>query len=211
MEDFNIKKREYLEKLRENPDYVQGVLNSKDNSTRSLEIILDPKTDIELSIAEALYIMFTDILYLTDNVYELEPNDLDSVEFVSFFSEMIIALKNNDEIRINELKEIAQNRLSPEFVGKIIFQFTREMIYDYEELLVHLCEKCGFDPSDSLAIAQFQVYFNKTNEIFNSISGVPNSKEVNTYLTPEMANMVNRFITGFHDEFNKAFEHSKRR
>ena len=210
MEDFNERKKEYFERLVENPRYIHSLLKNSEDSTRTLEIILDPKTENELSVAESLCTMFDDILYLMNNFYELKPNDLSSVEFVNLYSEMIIALKNDDKERVSELREIVKTRLKPEFIGKLMFQFFRESIYDVDALYECFCLKCGFDMTDSLSFSQFQLYFNKTNEVFNSMTDEINGNKISTDVTDEMASLIARYVSGFHDEFQKSFNYTRK-
>lgn len=207
MDDFLMKKEMYFDKLRNNYDVLQSILNSKDNEGKPiLRIILDPSTENELIYADSMFTMFTDLKALveTSSFYSEQP-DYENILFIDYMERLIIALKNRDKEEIKKIGiEIKENN-SPEYAGELVYGAMRALIYNVDEVLNYLAEKTGFDVYDDIQYAQFQVYFQEANETFNKLSGQPIKTDDFNCEDNESLDYLIRFINSFDQKYKTDF------
>ena len=187
---FEERKKLYLNNINEHPDYKKQILENEKNSYKGKVIIIDPRTEKELEFAESFFEMYLIIKELFHCHY-IEQKNYESMELVNLFSEFIIALKNRNEKRVEDMKKMIELYLSIEFISKLYYQFMELKIIDMEGFMSYLCEKCGFDANDELSISQFLVYYEYVEKVFDKIFGGPVLSGSNTFSTDEELDINN--------------------
>ena len=136
MDDFIKRKKDYLQKLKENPRVLQKLTVNEGDPQKMMMMVLDPKNEEELKIVDTLITFFIDILDLVHRAAMKEVKEIPLEENVgiSYYIEVINALKDEKEVR-------TVDKLTPEEGAKILYEFLTGMINDSDETLIYIAEK----------------------------------------------------------------------
>ena len=115
MDDFIKRKKDYLQKLKENPRVLQKLTVNEGDPQKMMMMVLDPKNEEELKIVDTLITFFIDILDLVHRAAMKEVKEIPLEENVgiSYYIEVINALKDEKEVR-------TVDKLTPEEGAKIL-------------------------------------------------------------------------------------------
>lgn len=212
MEDFNQRKRAYLQKLRNNPLLVEGIMNKKDtNSPEVMLAVFDPKTEGELTIAEGLVTILGDSLAMIVDYGEVEIEDYNQEDIYSIFKRVILALKNNNQEELAVIKEELTKLASPEELGKLSYGVIKVFTLNAFAVLDILAEDCGFDLTDEVSAMQFKIYFEQANAKINELMPtiLLNNKSIDLN-DKETIDFIKRYATSFHESYKRDFENEKK-
>lgn len=161
MDDFIKRKKDYLQKLKENPRVLQKLTVNEGDPQKMMMMVLDPKNEEELKIVDTLITFFIDILDLVHRAAMKEVKEIPLEENVgiSYYIEVINALKDEKEVR-------TVDKLTPEEGAKILYEFLTGMINDSDETLIYIAEKTGFDLKDEIQAKLLELYLNQANKAF---------------------------------------------
>lgn len=164
--NFNELKKEYLEKLKENVDIFNTVIF---NSGNILKIVFDPSTEEEIKLANLILNFINDIKVMSENACNLNINEeyIKNSLIVNLYINCINALKNNDNERINEIKDDL-NQINSDEAAMIIFDICTIFFNNYDDVLTIISRNSGFDIDQYITYVAFMNYMNLATEITNS-------------------------------------------
>lgn len=167
MKSFEEKKQEYMECLRQNTFILSNI---KTDNPDIVGIILDPKTERELLIAQSIITFTTDSIDLMENLSDIEVSDEDFENSISInlFVNIIYALKENDKAEIERIKNYLSTNIDPEYAARMMYDFIIVFGCDMQRSIDEIAKRSGFDLEDELSRLQFINYLAKANEINNS-------------------------------------------
>ncbi len=159
--NFGIRKKEYLDRLRNNIELIDIMKFNEKNPGDALkmkEIVLDPKNDEEL-ITAIVTLDYTDLMVrvTTGDVKAILPKDN---FYLNLLADMIISLKKGEDVE--HIVEKAKNN-----TAKFLYDFVIGLMGDLDASIDYLAEATGYDLYDEFDTAQFQLYLEKANSIFN--------------------------------------------
>ena len=169
--NFEIRKKEYLDRLRNNIELIGMMKFNEKNPGDALkmkEIILDPKNEEEL-ITAIVTLDYTDLIVRvsTGDVKAILPKDN---FYLNLLVDMIISLKKDEDVE--HIVEKAKNN-----PAKYLYYSIIGLMSDLDASINYLAEATGYDLYDELDTAQFQLYLEKAISIFNRNSFIQNSNE----------------------------------
>ena len=210
MEDFNNRKKQYLEKLRNNTMLVEAIMNKRDtNSPEVMRIVFDPQTENELTLDTSITTLFADIINMNFSEGNTTIEDFSQEPIISLFKNVILALKSNDEKALNTIKESLTNNLTPEKIGKLLYDLIMTFVLNQSEALDYLAEQCGFDTFDYLSSNQFMIYFQQANAKINEMTPQINFAEKIDVNNQELLEYIKGIVTSFHESYQRDFENDK--
>ena len=164
MTSFEVKREKYFKKIKGNKQLLVRIIHDNKDTEKGqemLEVLLTPKNEKELSVAKILYSMVSDLVLLMDRYYgdELKEIPNEENEGLKTYIKTIKRLKNNEDI-----KEISKDE-TPEHGAKVLYDFIVASLTNSEGSLEYIAEESGFNLSDDLELAQFEVYMNKAKRI----------------------------------------------
>jgi hypothetical protein len=165
--DFETRKKEYIDKLRENTDILNSI---KESDKETVDILVFTKNERQLLLAEHMFTLIKDMFELVeDSSFDFDGDkiDLDSSMIINLFVELILAFKNNDTSKIEEIKTRLKT-LNMKDAAKMTYETIVIFTNSSDEALETIADKCGFDLEDELSIISFQHLFEKANEITKS-------------------------------------------
>ena len=167
MKSFEEKKQEYMECLRQNTFILSNI---KTDNPDIVGIILDPKTERELLIAQSIITFTTDSIDLMENLSDIKVSDEDFENSISInlFVSIIYALKENDKAEIERIKNYLSTNIDPEYAARMMYDFIIVFGCDMQRSIDEIAKRSGFDLEDELSRLQFINYLAKANEINNS-------------------------------------------
>ena len=221
MENFNIRKEEYLKNLEDSYiyEYVKKGLFS--------EFMKDPKNEYELSLANAILTYFVDSYELArGNIGKYNIDDYNNSFIKQIFVDVIKALKNNDTVFLENVeKYLYKVMYNPVQYGNYLFEYYSFIGFiqnvSINEDFVNLAEECGFDTSDidlndpfgladSKAMKDLKGYFEKAENIVDINCGVVGKKhkfnirvEKETEITIEAMDIFNELFENRNKKNNK--------
>ena len=210
MEDFNSRKEQYLEKLRNNTMLVEAIMNKKEtNSPEVMRIVFDPQTENELTLAISITTIFADFFDMNFSEGNTTIEDFSQEPVISLFKNVILALKSNDEKALNVIKESLTNNLTPEKIGKMLYNIIVVFVLNKDEAFEYLAEQCGFDMFDYLSSSQFVVYFQQANTKINEMIPQISFAEKLDVNNQELLEYIKGIATSFHKSYQRDFENDK--
>jgi len=164
--EFKEKKTVYFEKVRNNFDIFQNLMDNNKGNDNS-EVLLMPKTEEEVDIADAILTYMIDasafLRYIIDGNLESKP--LEENYAYNLYTNLINALKDNNDMEVETIKKFIEI-VPPKEKAKYVFD-ALSCSNDSEEMMKSLCKNTGFDPNDELSIMQFNLYFEKAKHAAN--------------------------------------------
>ncbi len=204
MEDFEKRRNEYFDRIREDGEILGMLTNNPNNNPDVLKIILMPKTPKELEFAEAIISFFTMTYNMMTGEYESNIIVEDS-SIVKLYIEIINALKVNDERKVEEIKFNISNSTNPREFAMILYDFYSIAINYPIEAKEHIAKECGFDINDGYQEDEFLDYFEKAQVIANGNVKVFDFKTQSI----EDSEQINHFIAAMH-EFRIIYEERRK-
>lgn len=174
MKDFNERKKEYLNKLRENPSildkFTDKITVDKGETLVLMEMLLNPNNDEELKIADMIVTLFIDIFDLKERSLagDVKKIPLEENAGINYYVDIINKLKSKKEI--NPLETI-----NPENTAEIIYGFITSIFSNLNETICYIAEKVGFNLEDKIESKLFELYIDKAKSLF---------KESNRFASP---------------------------
>lgn len=207
MQDFITRKKEYLERLKDNPRLVESIMNKKDtNSKDAMLAVFDPKTEEELEFAINITRMLADSISMIFDYGEIEIKDYKEEPVYNLFKRAIIALKNNKDEELKTIKEELSLVASPEKLGELAYNLIKVFVLNYTEAFENLYSDCGFDINDDISAIQFKVYFEQANNLINSMMPNIEFKNKLDFNNKEAMDYVRNYTNRFHELFEQDFE-----
>ncbi len=206
MESFEERRNEYFKKLRNNNELLLKLSENKTNDPKSMEVLLMPKTERELEVAEAMITFMNDAIDLFNNaIYgNVERIDLENSLALNCISEIILSLKNNDNKKLDSIKNYLDREISSKDEARLLYEFISAFSMDCEAAIDFLARKTGFDMNDTLSIIQFQMYLEKAKEFTNNNSAQIKLSDVDIETSEEVTKALD-FINEFHNCCEKGF------
>ena len=213
MEDFEKRREEYYERVRNNPRLLMEL--EKFFKDRLLEIIITPSNENELVFASCSADFVSDIIdleeRLEDEVEELLPDQNMGLQFISTLMQKI---KNNEEIHIHgvsDINNVSKDAITNENIidlAHIVYGIAYALIIKIDESFRYIASSLDLDADNYFDIKQLIVYFNKLSKIFKT-------SDDSLKITDKDAEWLTVFISEFHrlcsesrilheDEDNKA-------
>ena len=199
MENFNERLEHYYNKLRENPDLVNNIIkNSKDQ--QSLNILLGPRTDRELLLAESTFRLMEDMLSLTEKAYfgEVKYIDVKNSRIANIYINIINALKSNNLLEVERMKKHLIEDFDVKETASLIYELLVIFSQDADDFISVIMERCGFDDNDDLS--DFKFYLSEANKITNADNRVDLDR-----LEPNDDKKFHA-VLDFSNEFHKLYE-----
>ena len=176
MGNFYLNKQEYLWNLEESYiyEYVKKGL--------FYEFMIDPKDELELSLANAILIYYNDSLELASgNIGKYDINDYNNSFIKQLFVDVIKALKNNDDFFLDNVENYLYKVMrNPVYYGNYLYEyysFTGFITnYFIDEDYYNFAEECEFDTSDEDLSKILKEYYEKAKEIIDINCGVVGKK-----------------------------------
>ena len=187
MENFENKYKTYNDKLKNNIEIIRKLIEAE-YDTDCIRIIIDPKNEEELLIADATITYLIDILAIFENITSgnIENIDLKNSFIIDFYIKAIRELKNNP----NSTLEETIGNLDPAVHAKLIYDFLTTFANYQNKAYEIIAEKTGFDLDDDLSLIKFQLYVAKIKELgekrelglANIAKILTNKNDLNTYV-----------------------------
>ena len=197
--NFEIRKREYLDRLRNNIELIETMKFNEKNPGDALkmkEMVLDPKNEEEL-ITAIFTLDYTDLIAraTTGDVKTILPKDN---FYLKLLAEMIDSLKKSEDVE-HIIEKVKNNQ------AKFLYGFIVGLMADLDTSINYLAEVTDYDLYDELDIAQFQLYLEKANSIFNRDS---DNQEGITFVGPSNRAKIEESIIRC-NEFHTLCENGK--
>lgn len=197
--EFEKRKQEYLERINSNEEILNEMKEHfrksfKDAEDR-IELIVNPKNEKELLLAEPLYTFFVDMLLLTKRIDNEEVIEIpfEESEGVQILTNSIRAIMNGDEDIT-----IFDSTLPPKVLAKHIYEVFVSMA-DSDGLSNYIMEKLEINPRSLKELVSYLNAWLKFTEILQKFkSNDPLSTDILNY-TEEDLNRINEFTDAFHE------------
>jgi len=202
METFEDRKRNYLNGLNEHIDILVSLVNKEHN--KMTEIILDPKNDGELMVANATIQMIIDMKELVENIEDgmVKPIDMKSSYVVNLFIRIIKALMSRNQEEVNNCYlELKDTNIKD--AAKLIYEMMVVFVVDPDKTIEYIANESGFNIDNEVDAARFQLYLQKANEITNKKKAIDTE---NIDANDEM--QINEYVA-FTNELHKLCEEGK--
>ena len=200
---FQERKETYFKKLRENKDFINIILEGQETKPgqASKEMVLDPKNDLELTLAESLFQLVNDTKSLLEEAafYELEPIKVEDSETALLYIKLIKAFRKNDNAAIEEIV----SSVSIEKQAMYLYDGIVSVIGQNVEFMRYIADQVGFDIDDTLEAAQFNIYFEKATKVVQEIS---NKQK---FISDEPDEKLVEEFKVFSDEFHRIRKRNK--
>lgn len=167
---FEERREEYFNNLRSNPLLLVKLFEKEENkNSKIMEIMIRPKTEGELNLAESVWVLMSDFITLTEDamnnrIKKVEPGD--SVA-VNTLIELVNSFKTNDDEKVEEIKLWLSNISDPKEIAKIIYDLMAGFMGDPSGTFDYITSKCDVNDNDKLSLLQFQLYLGKANDVLN--------------------------------------------
>ena len=188
MENFEERKIQYFKRLNDNPFILLNLY--RNNEEAKINIILDPKTERELLIAESIITFTSDTIDIMENLDSINVSreELDNSITINLFVNIIYALKENDKDEINRIKEYLSKNIDPDYAARLMFDFLVVFSSNIEEGINEIARRTGYSPYDE----EFNNYLSKANEITSSNNNT-NFDFENEEIIDATIQMINKF------------------
>lgn len=158
MKSFEERKEEYLNKLKTNPELTSAMIESsqKNGGVEKLAILVDPKTEMDLDLANCTFDFMNDSMVLLEKIFSFEVDEipLEENEGYNYLINVINLARN--KATEQEYREYVAG-LTPEQVAIISYDLLVGIATDNESVFEYLAEKVGIDLTDELQMAQLTV------------------------------------------------------
>jgi hypothetical protein len=160
-EDFETRKKEYLDRLRSNFELFEMIkFNEKKQGDALLakEMVLNPKNEDELIFA-VFTLDFTDLAARSaiDDVKTILPKDN---IYLDLLANVMNSLKTGEDVE----HMVEETKKNP---AKYLYDYVVGFINDIDSTVEYLAEETGYNVYDEFELAQFQLYLEKANSIIN--------------------------------------------
>lgn len=195
MESFEEMKIKYLDKIEQNPEIINRLILENSNSEdgkKALVILLNPKNEKELFLAETLYTMAYDFLLLVERINHDEIPEIQNSEnrALHLYIMIIRALKNNNE----EYAKLITKNISSDESARIMYDFFVSFMLDANNCVEYIAEESYFDLAVENQLMKFIYYFEKAQTIMDEINST--KKNISNY-TVEDFKRVKEFTIEF--------------
>lgn len=182
MENFNERKKAYIEKARSNPEIIEMIASNNGNVTMSdemLELVIDPKNEKELTLAENILTTASDLSTLVINIAleNVKSIPIKENSGLKVYADLINVVKENGDI--NKLKPNMKEN------ARLLYEILVGTISEPEESMQYIAELSGFDLDNAFDKAKFNLCINKINKEGNTNIKFPKDytdEEINEFL-----------------------------
>lgn len=206
MEDFEKRKKEYLDKINSNEkvfnEIKKRIATSCNDVEGRIELITNPKNEKELRAAKAIYVVLEDCLTLTERVdfHEVKEIPFEESKGVKVLINAIGKVMNGDE---NIL--VFDSKLAPEELAEQMYQVFVAML-DGDSLIDYIGKELNVDFEKEEEIDKYSEAWLRTIEILkNTKSGDPIIAAVNN-CSEEEIDKLEVFRDKFHDLCEKGYK-----
>ena len=192
MNSFEERKKEFFKKIKNKPEVLNNLIKSNmktEKGRKNLEIILTPKNEKELSIAELTFEITNDLLELINNITfdEVKTIPLNENDGLNLLIDIVNAMKNDK-------KSIDLNEKTSQYFAKVLYGLTVGLMGEIEESITYIADKTGFDLNDELETAQFNIYLSQAKNYSDSLNMFNNDiKEITDINLEEARELVEEF------------------
>lgn len=161
MKDFNERKKEYLNKLRENIYILDKITVDKGDPQGLMEKLLDPKDEEELKMMNMIITLFIDIFDLKErsSVGDVKKILLEENIGINYYIDIINKLKLKKDINLFE-------KINSIEAAEILYGFLTGTVSNSHEAICYIAEKTGFNLDDEIELRRFELYLDKANALF---------------------------------------------
>ena len=214
MESFKERKSRYYENIKEHAEFFTKI-NYKDDG-RMRELMLDPKDDRELAIADATFQMILDLNNLTRNAQlgNIEPVDKETSFLTNILVKIIKAYADSDEEAVEACRKELEE-LSPVEAAKMIYDMLALFASNADEAVNYIATKSGFNLDNVVDEMIFELYLKKATDLANERKmldakaiNTDDQKQLNQFL--DFTNELHRLCENDEDYYNEN-RHNKRR
>ena len=195
MGNFKQRQIEYLTKIKNNPDIINKLIIDKNSEKgqRTIRVLLDPKDEKELFVAESLFSMTANLLVLFDKIRNGEIEEIQNTEnsALQLYIEIIDALKNEEK----EYAECLVQSISPKDAARMMYETIISFAgYNSHNCVAYVANESGFDLRDEDEMINFYSYFEQAKELMNKNGSM--SKDLDDCTTEDFeqaSELVNEF------------------
>lgn len=163
MSEFEMRREEYFNVIRDNPDIINKIVadnNNTEQGKKMLEILITPKNERELDGAEILFTFISSILSLLENEMKEIPNE-ENKGFKEYIR-IINGLKEGKED-----SELVVRDYPSRDCAKILYDSFVSFLADPYAFSEYIAKETGFDLEDEFESRQFNVYMEHAKRIMN--------------------------------------------
>ena len=206
MESYEERLKNYFERLSNNTEILIALANK--NNQKTVEILLLPKNEKELELADATLTFIEDTIGIVENAMEgnLKSIDPETSVMVNLYADIIKSLKENGKVDEEVMKKYISKDSSINEVALFVYESLVAFTVNPERTLECIINKSGFEGvDDELAVLQFKLLLAKAAAMANELkeNSTNSIKSANLYdMTDEKA--VNDMIE-FSREFHKLY------
>ena len=206
MESFKERKSRYYEKIKEHAEFFTKI-NYKDDG-RMRELMLDPKDDKELAIADATFQMILDLNNLARNAQlgNIEPVDKENSFLINILVRIIKAYAASDEVEVNACRQELEE-LDSANAAKMIYDMLALFASSADEAVNYIAEKSGFDLDNVVDEMRFELYLKKATDLANErkmldAKAIDTDDQIQLNQFLDFANELHRLCENDEDYYN---------
>ena len=216
MSTFEESKKEYLERLSTNMDFVNHLIEQKDESSRkTAKLLLDPRNERELRVANGTLTQKEDMVALTEAVLcgNVEEIPLEENKGIGFLINIINALVDQQNMAANanapvDLKATLKHRLEPlndpKEIARICYSLISGLAAKPIETVEYIQGKVKIDFENEIETAKFKLYLQESQAAIQSAA--PNPTAPSADMTDEGVETFEAYVNEFHELCEKGIQ-----
>ena len=209
MSTFEESKKEYLEKLSTNMDFVNHLIEQKNESSRkTAKLLLDPRNERELKVANGTLTQKEDMVALTEAALcgNVEEIPLEENKGISFLINIINALADQQNLAANanapvDLKATLKQRLEPlndpKEIARICYSLLSGLAAKPIETVEYIQGKVKIDFENEIETAKFKLYLQESQDIIQKAAPDPTANP-SSDMTDEEVAAFDAYVNEFH-------------
>lgn len=162
MEDFEERKAAYLNELREHTYILKDIKVDDGNYEKVMGILINPKDETELAMANIIITFFVDASDLVDDIcnYNVKQIPFSENIGISYYINIINELKSGKNVE-------SSIKIDEKEAAKVLYSYLVAFVGDTEDTIEFIADRTGFDLEDEIQLRQLELYLNKANVAFN--------------------------------------------
>lgn len=166
MKNFETRKQEYLNKLKENEELIERLIGSNNTpiSEQNVKTILSPNNEKELNVAEITFTIFKDTNDLLDAIKEGRIKELpfEDNEALNIIISIMKDIKTTGTVDKEKYTKIVEEK-----VGKILYGYMIASLTDGSGMLDYVANSVGYDLDDQVDFVKFTCDFILAKQVLN--------------------------------------------
>ena len=163
MSDFKTRRKNYLKKIASNPNVVE-ILLSKDMKPEVLKVMICPRNEGQLEIAESVYTTIEKMNLLMEKAIE---DELKSIPVEENMAIEILSNTINKLVNGEDPSPVLESLKDPKNSALYVYHMTVAMLTEPEDMIEALTDKTGFDFDDPIQRTQFKLLMSEASKIAN--------------------------------------------